>query len=96
MSLADKSAGVFTIPYSFAADKYGHAPILSLSIFGLILEMVWPLWVAGSNYLPFQWVWFAVVFEILGGGVTVSLAMINLILLDQVSHASRYCGRDPM
>lgn len=37
--------GLFSIPYSFVADRYGWCPVLSLSMFGVVLEMIWPLFV---------------------------------------------------
>ncbi|KAL2183079.1 MFS general substrate transporter [Thermothelomyces heterothallicus CBS 203.75] len=81
---------VLSIPYSFMADKYGHGPVLSLSLLGIVLEMIWPLFVCHLNgYLSIYWVWLGIVFEAIGGGITVTVTMFNLVLLNFVSAESR-------
>ncbi|KAL2015581.1 hypothetical protein VTK56DRAFT_5214 [Thermocarpiscus australiensis] len=81
---------VLSIPYSFMADKYGHGPVLSLSLLGIVLEMTWPLFICHfDGYLPIYWVWLGIAFEAIGGGITVTVTMFNLILLNFVSAESR-------
>lgn len=39
--------------------------------------------------VPIYWVWLGIVFEAVGGGITVTTTMLNLIMLNLVSDESR-------
>ncbi|KAH8696757.1 major facilitator superfamily domain-containing protein [Talaromyces proteolyticus] len=81
---------VLTIPYSLLADQYGWSSILSLSLCGIVLEMIWPFFIClFAGRVSLYWVLFAVAFEAIGGGIMVSVTMLQLILSLLVSQESR-------
>ncbi|KAK6597798.1 MFS multidrug transporter [Botrytis cinerea] len=59
------------------ADKYGRRPILFLSYLGLVLSSMWTtgvVWLVPR--MPLKLVWIGPVFTLIGGGASVSLAIL--------------------
>ncbi|EMR89173.1 putative mfs transporter protein [Botrytis cinerea BcDW1] len=63
--------------YGNMADKYGRRPILFLSYLGLVLSSMWTtgvVWLVPR--MPLKLVWIGPVFTLIGGGASVSLAIL--------------------
>lgn len=74
------------IPYSLLSDRYGRTLALTLTFIGLFLEESWNFLVCWfSSFIPLRLVLLASLFEIIGGGPTIIITMIYIIVSDAVS-----------
>lgn len=81
---------VLAIPFSALADKYGRSLILSIALFGLFLEELWPFFVCwNADAMPIRLVWLHFIFNFIGGGVSVISTMFFVIVADIVPAESR-------
>ncbi|KAL0937506.1 MFS transporter [Colletotrichum truncatum] len=76
---------ITSIPYGIIADKYGRRPVLSLAMFGLLLEFTWMLQpLLWPNVLPLWTVWFGAAFQFIGGGGGMVQAMVWTMISDVI------------
>ncbi|KAF2793899.1 MFS general substrate transporter [Melanomma pulvis-pyrius CBS 109.77] len=76
---------LLAIPFAALADKFGHAFILSIALFGLFLEEFWPLIICWfPNIFSIRLIWLHFVFSFIGGGMTVIVTLLHVIVADHV------------
>jgi MFS family permease len=81
---------ILAIPFAALADRFGHSLILSLAIFGVFLEDGWPFIVCWFPQLfPIRLIWLHFFFTILGGGFTVVVTLLHVIIANAVSPEER-------
>jgi MFS family permease len=81
---------ILAIPFAALADRWGHSLILSLALFGVFLEDGWPFIVCWFPQLfPVRWIWLHFVFSLLGGGFTVIVTLLHVIIANVVSPEER-------
>ncbi|KAJ8116282.1 hypothetical protein OPT61_g2259 [Boeremia exigua] len=81
---------VLAIPFAALADRYGHSLILAIAMFGIFLEDGWPFlvcWFPGT--FPIRLIWLHFVFSSIGGGFTVVVTLLHVIIADVVSAEER-------
>ncbi|WEW59684.1 hypothetical protein PRK78_005163 [Emydomyces testavorans] len=87
---------ILLIPYGRLADnpKFGRKIVLLMSILGLLLNFYWTVFVSlSSRVLPLRAIWFGSVFNIIGGGLGVTNAMVITMITDIVEPDNRYVGK---
>ena len=81
---------ILAIPFAALADRYGHSLILSLAIFGVFLEDGWPYIVCWfPQVFPIRLIWLHFFFSLLGGGFTVVITLLHVIIANVVSAEER-------
>lgn len=76
------------LPFGILADRLGRKPILVLSILGSIMKTLW-IMVVLSGTVPVRWFLAAPVFQMVGGGGSVMVAMLYSLAADAISEANR-------
>jgi MFS family permease len=81
---------IFAIPFAALADRYGHSFILAVAIFGVLLEDGWPFVVCWfPDVFPIRLIWLHFLFSCVGGGFTVVVTLLHVIIADVVSAEER-------
>ncbi|KAJ4350449.1 uncharacterized protein N0V89_009070 [Didymosphaeria variabile] len=81
---------VLAIPFAALADRYGHSFILAIAMFGVLLEDGWPFLVTWfPDVFPIRLIWLHFVFSCVGGGFTVIVTLLHVIIADVVSAEER-------
>lgn len=81
---------ILAIPFAALADRYGHSLILAVAIFGIFLEDAWPFlvcWFPGT--FPIRLIWLHFLFSCVGGGFTVVVTLLHVIIADVVGKEER-------
>lgn len=81
---------ILAIPFAALADRVGHSVILSLAIFGVLLEDLFPLIIAWyEDVFPLRLIWLHFVFSLVGGGFTVVVTLLHVIVAQIVGEEER-------
>ncbi|KAF1970016.1 MFS general substrate transporter [Bimuria novae-zelandiae CBS 107.79] len=81
---------ILAIPFAALADRYGHSLILAIAIFGVFLEDGWPFLITWfPDVFPIRLIWLHFVFSCVGGGFTVIVTLLHVIIADVVSAEER-------
>lgn len=81
---------ILAIPFAALADRYGHSLILAIAIFGVFLEDGWPFLVCWfPDVFPIRLIWLHFIFSCVGGGFTVVVTLLHVIIADVVSAEER-------
>lgn len=81
---------ILAIPFAALADRYGHSFILAVAVFGVLLEDAWPFLVCWlPSTFPIRLIWLHFVFSCVGGGFTVVVTLLHVIIADVVSAEER-------
>lgn len=81
---------ILAIPFAALADRYGHSFILAIAIFGVFLEDSWPFLVTWfPGIFPIRLIWVHFLFSLVGGGFTVVVTLLHVIIADVVSAEER-------
>jgi MFS family permease len=81
---------ILAIPFAALADRYGHSLILAIAIFGVFLEDGWPFVVCWfPDVFPIRLIWLHFLFSCVGGGFTVVVTLLHVIIADVVSAEER-------
>lgn len=81
---------ILAIPFAALADRYGHSFILAIAIFGVFLEDGWPFIVCWfPEVFPIRLIWLHFLFSCVGGGFTVVVTLLHVIIADVVSAEER-------
>jgi MFS family permease len=81
---------ILAIPFAALADRYGHSLILAIAIFGVFLEDGWPFIVCWfPDVFPIRLIWLHFLFSCVGGGFTVVVTLLHVIIADVVSAEER-------
>src|SRR5450432_3348103 len=71
--------------------RIGRKRVLGLSMIGIILSQVWIITVCWFwRVFPLRLVWAAAMFQVMGGGGTVTQSMVYAITSDISTEANRY------
>jgi hypothetical protein len=76
---------ILAIPFGALADYLGHGLILSIALFGVFLEESWPFlvcWV--PDVFSIRLIWLHFLFSIIGGGMTVIITLVHVIIASVV------------
>ncbi|KAI0537873.1 major facilitator superfamily domain-containing protein [Xylaria digitata] len=72
-----------SIPYGFLADRIGRSKVLSLALFGVLLNETWTAIVCALPHIfPLRAVWLSGAFTIVGGGPATVVSMCYAIISD--------------
>ena len=81
---------ILAIPFAALADGYGHSLILAVAVFGVFLEDGWPFLVCWfPDVFPIRLIWLHFIFSCVGGGFTVVVTLLHVIIADVVSAEER-------
>lgn len=81
---------ILAIPFAALADRYGHSLILAIAMFGIFLEDGWPFLICWfPEVFPIRLIWLHFVFSCIGGGFTVVVTLLHVIIADVVSAEER-------
>lgn len=81
---------ILAIPFAALADRCGHSSILALAVFGVFLEDAWPFVVCWfPHVLPIRLIWLHFVFSCVGGGFTVVVSLLHVIIARVVDAEAR-------
>lgn len=81
---------VLAIPFAALADRCGHSLVLAIAIFGVFLADGWPFVVCWSpDVFPIRLIWLHFLFSCVGGGFTVVVTLLHVIIADVVSAEER-------
>lgn len=72
---------ILVFPFAALADRVGHSRILSIAIVGVFLEDLFPLVVTWfQDVIPVRLIWLHFVFSLIGGGFTVVVTLLHVIV----------------
>ncbi|KAH7134951.1 major facilitator superfamily domain-containing protein [Dendryphion nanum] len=81
---------LLAIPFAALADRYGHALVLRIAIFGVLLEDLYPLVVCWfPDVFPIRLIWLHFFFSLIGGGMTVVVSLLHVIVAESVETEER-------
>lgn len=81
---------ILAIPFAALADRYGRSLILAIAIFGVFLEDGWPFLVCWfPGVFPIRMIWLHFIFSCVGGGFTVVVTLLHVIIADFVGAEER-------
>ena len=81
---------ILAIPFAALADRYGHSLVLAIAVFGLFLADGWPFLVCWfPDVFPIRLIWLHFVFSCVGGGFTVVVTLLHVIIADVISAEAR-------
>ncbi|KAJ4337401.1 hypothetical protein N0V87_004724 [Didymella glomerata] len=81
---------ILAIPFAALADRYGHSLILAIAIFGVFLEDGWPFIVCWfPDVFPIRLIWLHFLLSCVGGGFTVVVTLLHVIIADVVGAEER-------
>jgi MFS family permease len=81
---------ILAIPFAALADRYGHSFVLAIAIFGVFLEDAWPFLVTWfPGVFPIRLIWLHFLFSCVGGGFTVVVTLLHVIIADTVDAEDR-------
>ncbi|KAF5876927.1 putative mfs multidrug protein [Botrytis fragariae] len=83
--------GMFmAVPYGLLADKIGRKPVFALSILGLLLSLLFEVFIMSEwMMLPIRAVWFAPFLQFIGGGEKTASAIFYAIISDVTTQDER-------
>ncbi|TEY29948.1 hypothetical protein BOTCAL_0904g00020 [Botryotinia calthae] len=83
--------GMFmAVPYGLLADKIGRKPVFALSILGLLLTLLFEVFIMSEwMMLPIRTVWFAPFLQFIGGGEKTASAIFYAIISDVTTQDQR-------
>ncbi|KAF7951967.1 uncharacterized protein EAE97_001464 [Botrytis byssoidea] len=83
--------GMFmAVPYGLLADKIGRKPVFALSILGLLLSLLFEIFIMSEwMMLPIRAVWFAPFLQFIGGGEKTASAIFYAIISDVTTQDER-------
>ncbi|KAL1610186.1 hypothetical protein SLS60_001851 [Paraconiothyrium brasiliense] len=81
---------ILAIPFATLADRYGHSFVLAIAMFGVFMEDGWPFLVTWfPDVFPIRLIWLHFLFSCVGGGFTVIVTLLHVIIADVVSAEER-------
>jgi MFS family permease len=81
---------VLAIPFAALADRVGHARILYVAVFGQFLEEFYALVICWfPQFFPIKLIWLHFVFSFVGGGLTVVVSLLHVIVAEHVGPERR-------
>lgn len=81
---------ILAIPFAALADRYGHSLILAIAISGVLMEDAWAFLVTWfPDVFPIRLIWIHFVFSLVGGGFTVVITLLHVIIADVVGAEER-------
>jgi MFS family permease len=81
---------LLAIPFAALADKVGHARILYVALFGQFLEEFYALVICWfPHYFPIKLIWLHFIFSFIGGGMTVIVSLLHVIVAEHVGSERR-------
>lgn len=81
---------ILAIPFAELADRIGHSRILSVAILGVFLEDLFPLVITWfDEVFPIRLIWLHFVFCFVGGGFTVVVTLLHVIVAQIVEEDKR-------
>ncbi|KAK4186417.1 major facilitator superfamily domain-containing protein [Podospora australis] len=76
---------LMAVPYGILSDRRGRRPVLGFTVVGMVLSQVFTFAVFYfSNIVPLWWIWLSAVFQFIGGGGNVFVAILYTLLADVV------------
>ncbi|KAH7385860.1 major facilitator superfamily domain-containing protein [Pyrenochaeta sp. MPI-SDFR-AT-0127] len=81
---------ILVIPFAMLADRVGHSHILSLAILGVFLEDFFPLVITWfQDIFPIRLIWLHFMFCFVGGGFTVVITLLHVIVAQVAGEEQR-------
>jgi MFS family permease len=81
---------ILAIPFAALADRVGHSTVLSVAIFGVLLEDFFPLIITWfDDIFPIRLIWLHFIFSLVGGGFTVVVTLLHVIIAHIVEEEQR-------
>ncbi|KAJ8067506.1 hypothetical protein OCU04_004849 [Sclerotinia nivalis] len=83
--------GMFmAVPYGLLADKIGRKPVFALAILGILLSLLFEVFIMTEwMMLPIRVVWFAPFLQFIGGGEKTAAAIFYAIISDVTTQSER-------
>ncbi|ESZ96471.1 hypothetical protein SBOR_3093 [Sclerotinia borealis F-4128] len=83
--------GMFmAVPYGLLADKIGRKPVFAMSIFGILLSLLFEVFIMSEwMMLPIRVVWLAPFMQFIGGGEKTAAAIFYAIISDVTTQSER-------
>ena len=76
---------ILAIPFAALADRYGHSFILAIAISGVLMEDAWAFLITWfPDVFPIRLIWLHFFFSLVGGGFTVVVTLLHVIIADVV------------
>lgn len=81
---------ILAIPFAALADRYGHSFILAIAMLGVFLEDGWAFLVCWfPDVFPIRLIWLHFLFTLMGGGFTVVVTLLHVIIADVATPEER-------
>lgn len=81
---------ILAIPFAALADRYGHSFILAIAMLGVFLEDGWAFLVCWfPDVFPIRLIWLHFLFTLMGGGFTVVITLLHVIIADVATPEKR-------
>ncbi|KAF5872750.1 putative mfs multidrug protein [Botrytis fragariae] len=81
---------LLTIPYGVLVNIYGRQLSLCLAMLGLCLQLTWIILISWfSDVFSLRLIWLSSAFHIIGGGPSVALSIVYILVADKVPHSYR-------
>ncbi|KAF7908746.1 uncharacterized protein EAF01_004501 [Botrytis porri] len=81
---------LMAVPYGLLADRIGRKPVFTLSILGLLLSLLFEVFIMSEwMMLPIRAIWFAPFLQFIGGGEKTASAIFYAIISDVTTQDER-------
>lgn len=81
---------ILAIPFAALADRYGHSFILAIAMLGVFLEDGWAFLICWfPDVFPIRLIWLHFLFTLMGGGFTVVITLLHVIIADVATPEER-------
>ncbi|ATZ56072.1 hypothetical protein BCIN_12g06060 [Botrytis cinerea B05.10] len=81
---------LLTIPYGVLVNIYGRQLILCLAMLGICLQLTWIIFISWfSDIFSLRLIWLSSAFHIIGGGPSVALSIVYVLVADTVPDNAR-------